>query len=269
MLRQSNPLLETKDSRAKPAALYTRVAPYRHPSGALACLDAKKLKDNLQQTMGAVVNSEQVPVKIDYRRAEFLKSAPKLSECPADTGIEVAFAGRSNAGKSSAINVLTGNKKLARTSKTPGRTQLINFFSLSEQQRLVDLPGYGFAKVPLHVKEQWQRHLDEYLRERQTLNGLVLLMDTRHPLQEFDRMMLSWAESCSMPVHILLTKADKLKKGPAKSTLLKVQKELAPLEGLVSIQLFSALKKTGLDQLHSRLNDWFSAVDPAPEDPQP
>lgn len=212
------------------------------------------------------MSSEQIAVKIDYRQAQFLKSAPKLSQCPADYGVEVAFAGRSNAGKSSAINVLTGNKKLARTSKTPGRTQLINFFGLSDQQRLVDLPGYGFAKVPLAVKEQWQRHLEEYLRQRQTLKGMVLLMDTRHPLQDFDRMMLSWAESCDMPVHILLTKSDKLKKGPAKSTLLKVQNELAPLQHLVSIQLFSALKKTGLDQLQARLNDWL-AVD-LPDDPE-
>ncbi len=203
------------------------------------------------------MDNEQAAVNIDYRRAEFLKSAPSLNECPADSGAEVAFAGRSNAGKSSAINVLTGNKKLARTSKTPGRTQLINFFTLSDCQRIVDLPGYGFAKVPLAVKQQWQRHLEEYLRQRQSLRGLVLLMDTRRPMQEFDRMMLSWAESCNMPVHILLTKADKLKKGPAKSALLQLQKELTPLQGLVSVQLFSALKKTGLDQLQARLNIWL------------
>lgn len=205
------------------------------------------------------MSNGQETVKIDYRRAEFLKSAPTLQQCPPDSGVEVAFAGRSNAGKSSAINVLTGNKKLARTSKTPGRTQLINFFSLSEHQRLVDLPGYGFAKVPLAVKLQWQRHLEDYLRQRQALKGLVLLMDARHPLQEFDRMMLSWAESCDMPVHILLTKADKLKNGPAKSTLLQVQKELAPKLPQVSVQLFSSLKKTGLDQLQARLGEWLNA----------
>lgn len=212
------------------------------------------------------MSSEKLPVSIDYRRAEFLKSAPTLKECPADTGLEVAFAGRSNAGKSSAINVLTGNKKLARTSKTPGRTQLINFFSLSEDLRLVDLPGYGFAKVPLSVKQQWQRHLEDYLRQRQALKGLVLLMDSRHPLQEFDRMMLSWAESCSMPVHILLTKSDKLKNGPAKTTLLQVRKELAHLEQLVSIQLFSALKKTGLAELQSRLNHWLATDMPVEQE---
>ena len=193
---------------------------------------------------------------IDFRQAEFRTSAAKLSGCPPDVGCEVAFAGRSNAGKSSAINTLTDNKRMARTSKTPGRTQLLNFFDVGEQQRLVDLPGYGFAKVPLQVKETWQRHLGEYLRERQSLAGLILLMDCRHPLQEFDRMMLSWAEGCNMPVHILLTKADKLKKGPGNSTLLSVRKELEQQE-LVSVQLFSALKRTGLDQLREKLQMWL------------
>jgi len=197
---------------------------------------------------------------IDFRQAEFRTSAAKLADCPPDYGCEVAFAGRSNAGKSSAINTLTDNKRMARTSKTPGRTQLLNFFDVGEQQRLVDLPGYGFAKVPLTVKEKWQRHLGEYLRERESLVGLVLLMDCRHPLQEFDQMMLSWAEGCEMPVHILLTKADKLKKGPANSALLKVRQELEQ-QDLVSAQLFSALKRTGLDQLREKLQIWLCAED--------
>jgi GTP-binding protein len=195
----------------------------------------------------------------NYRAARFLTSASKLSQCPPDEGWEVAFAGRSNAGKSSAINALTGNRKLARTSKTPGRTQLINFFSLSEQQRLVDLPGYGFAKVPEAVKREWVRQLEFYLQQRQCLRGLILLMDVRRPLQDFDRMMLDWAVAGSMPVHILLTKADKLKKGPAKSTLLQVRKELAAAKsGLVSVQLFSALKKTGMEPLVQVLEDWLT-----------
>jgi GTP-binding protein len=195
----------------------------------------------------------------NYRAARFLTSASKLSQCPPDEGWEVAFAGRSNAGKSSAINALTGNRKLARTSKTPGRTQLINFFSLSEQQRLVDLPGYGFAKVPEAVKREWVRQLEFYLQQRQCLRGLILLMDVRRPLQDFDRMMLDWAVAGSMPVHILLTKADKLKKGPAKSTLLQVRKELAGAQsGLVSVQLFSALKKTGMEPLMQVLEDWLT-----------
>lgn len=170
----------------------------------------------------------------------------------------MAFAGRSNAGKSSAINALTDNRNMARTSKTPGRTQLINLFSVGPDRRLVDLPGYGFAKVPLEVKQQWQRHLEDYLRQRRSLCGLVLLMDCRHPLQEFDRMMLNWAESCDMPVHILLTKADKLKKGPAKNTLMAVQREIGELGGQVSAQLFSALKRTGLDQLRQQLDTWLA-----------
>lgn len=197
---------------------------------------------------------------MNYRLAQFITSAPTLAQCPPDSGLEVAFAGRSNAGKSSAINALTEHRQLAKTSKTPGRTQLINFFQLSGDCRLVDLPGYGFAKVPLEVKEQWQRHLEEYLRKRQSLRGLILLMDCRHPLQEFDRMMINWATSCDMPVHILLTKADKLKRGPANNTLMRVRSELQPLQDLVSVQLFSALKRSGLDQLKRQLDEWFSGV---------
>lgn len=198
------------------------------------------------------------PASPDYRRAHFLTSASKLSQCPEDSGWEVAFAGRSNAGKSSAINSLTENAKLARTSRTPGRTQLINFFSLSEQQRLVDLPGYGFAKVPLAVKREWTRQLENYLQKRQSLRGLVLLMDVRHPLQPFDQQMLSWAITGAMPVHILLTKADKLKNGPARSTLLQVQKELGQYGDLVSVQLFSALKHSGHKELITVLNTWLT-----------
>ena len=198
------------------------------------------------------------PASPDYRSASFLTSASKLSQCPEDRGWEVAFAGRSNAGKSSAINSLTENTKLARTSKTPGRTQLINFFSLSEQQRLVDLPGYGFAKVPLAVKREWTRQLENYLQKRQSLRGLVLLMDVRHPLQTFDQQMLSWSIAAGMPVHILLTKADKLKNGPARNTLLQVQKELRQYGELVSVQLFSALKHSGHKELIAVLNTWLS-----------
>ena len=198
------------------------------------------------------------PGSPDYRGASFLTSASKLSQCPEDSGWEVAFAGRSNAGKSSAINSLTENTKLARTSKTPGRTQLINFFSLSEQQRLVDLPGYGFAKVPLAVKREWTRQLENYLQKRQSLRGLVLLMDVRHPLQAFDQQMLTWAVTAGMPVHILLTKADKLKNGPARSTLLQVQKDIRQHGELVSAQLFSALKHSGHKELIAVLNAWLT-----------
>lgn len=200
--------------------------------------------------------------RINYTKAEFTQSAPSIRQCPPDTGAEVAFAGRSNAGKSSAINALTGNHKLARTSKTPGRTQLLNFFAVSETQRLVDLPGYGYAKVPLKMKQDWERNLSEYLRERQCLKGLILLMDSRHPMQEFDTTMLNWAIGSEMPVHILLTKADKLSKGPAQATLLALRQHLkeAGVDDLVTVQLFSSLKKSGVDQLIKQLNFWLNPV---------
>lgn len=183
-----------------------------------------------------------------------MTSAPTLAACPDDSGAEVAFAGRSNAGKSSAINTLTNQKALARTSKTPGRTQLINFFALDELHRLVDLPGYGFAKVPEKVKLEWQRHLSDYLQRREALRGLVLLMDVRHPLTEFDLTMIGWAEASELPLHILLTKADKLKRGAAMNTLQKVKRELASFSGDVQVQLFSALKRQGVSELEQRLD---------------
>jgi GTP-binding protein len=186
-----------------------------------------------------------------YQRAEFLQSSPDLSRCPNHIVAEVAFAGRSNAGKSSAINTLTANKKLARTSKTPGRTQLINYFRLNHEKALVDLPGYGYAKVSITAKKQWDKNLSTYLHQREALKGLILLMDIRHPMQEFDTMMLDWAIERKMPVHILLTKADKLNKGPAKNTLLTIQKNLndAKVNDLLSVQLFSSLKHEGVKQL--------------------
>jgi GTP-binding protein len=201
---------------------------------------------------------ETAPAAPQYRQARFLTSASKLAQCPPDEGWEVAFAGRSNAGKSSAINSLTQNKKLAKTSKTPGRTQLLNFFELTEQQRLVDLPGYGFAKVPQAVKKEWTRQLENYLQRRQSLRGLILLMDVRHPMQPFDQQMLTWALEASMPVHILLTKSDKLKKGPAQSALLKLRSELKPYQELASVQLFSALKHTGHRELIAVLDAWLT-----------
>ncbi len=199
-------------------------------------------------------------LEINFRRAQFLISAPTLHQCPPELGNEVAFAGRSNAGKSSAINTLTANGKLARTSKTPGRTQLINFFSLGQPElRLVDLPGYGFAKVPKKVKEEWQRHLSDYLYERRSLRGLVLVMDIRHPLQEFDTLLINWAVERELPVHLLLTKADKLKSGAMKNTVLAARKHMkdAGVEDLVSVQHFSALKKVGVDVLEERLTEWL------------
>lgn len=205
---------------------------------------------------------------INFHKAKYTQSAPSIRECPPEDGIEVAFAGRSNAGKSSAINTLTNNHKLARVSKTPGRTQLINFFELSSTQRLVDLPGYGYAKVSREQKEQWQRYLSEYLRERQCLKGLVLLMDIRHPLQEFDTTMLNWATESNMAVHILLTKADKLSRGQAGSALMAVKKEIknAGLADLVSVQTFSSLKNTGVDDLKAKLQGWLAPEEIADEE---
>ena len=197
--------------------------------------------------------------KIHFNTAKFQISAAKLSQCPEDVGAEVAFAGRSNAGKSSAINALTQQTRLARTSKTPGRTQLINFFSLNiEGLRIVDLPGYGYAKVPIAMKEHWQQHLDEYLQKRECLQGVVLVMDIRHPMKEFDEMMVQWCEATGVPLHILLTKADKLKRGPAQSTLLTLKKQLRERLGhKVSLQVFSALKSQGVDTLQNRLSTWM------------
>lgn len=192
---------------------------------------------------------------INFQQTQFLTSASTLSQSPSDDGLEVAFSGRSNAGKSSAINALTRQNSLARTSKTPGRTQLINFFTVEEPVRLVDLPGYGYAKVPMSVKDHWHRHLDDYLRYRQSLVGMVLLMDVRHPMKEFDEMMINWSQDSDMPLHILLTKADKLKRGAQQNQLLSVRKSLPEN---ASIQLFSATKKQGLDNLATQLTTWLT-----------
>jgi GTP-binding protein len=197
-----------------------------------------------------------------FHSAHFIKSAEKLSQCPLDQGLEVAFAGRSNAGKSTALNTLTDQKKLARTSKTPGRTQLINCFGLNApDRRLIDLPGYGFAKVPIEMILYWQSHMQDYLMYRHSLVGFVLVMDIRHPLKEFDELMLDWALSNKMPVHVLLTKADKLKRGPAKSTLLMVQKNLADRGVIGTVQMFSGLSGEGIDELRLQLGEWLQLQD--------
>lgn len=193
-------------------------------------------------------------MSINFQIAQFLTSASTLAQCPPDVGAEVAFCGRSNAGKSSAINTLTRQKSLARTSKTPGRTQLINFFAISESLRLVDLPGYGYAKVPISVKDHWHQHLDAYLTSRHCLRGLVLLTDIRHPMKEFDQMMVEWCATSGLPLHMLLTKADKLKRGAQQNALLGVTRNLPTG---ITAQVFSATKKQGLDQLTAVLSDWL------------
>ena len=194
-----------------------------------------------------------------YSQAKFLKSAPRADQLPEDIGYEVAFAGRSNAGKSSALNCLTGIRQLARTSKTPGRTQLINVFTLDdESRRLIDLPGYGYAKVALSVKHDWQKNLAHYLDVRQSLRGLVLLMDVRHPLKELDQSMINWALDRQLPVHILLTKADKLSRGSVQNTILQVRRHYELVPDLITVQSFSSLKKQGVDELIRVLNQWMA-----------
>ncbi|OAI15426.1 YihA family ribosome biogenesis GTP-binding protein [Methylomonas lenta] len=202
-----------------------------------------------------------------YHQAKFINSAPRLQDAPPDQGMEIAFAGRSNAGKSSAINTLVQQNALARVSKTPGRTQLLNFFEIDAQRKLVDLPGFGYAKVPLALKRDWQKMMESYLKNRQALCGIVLVMDIRHPLTEFDWQMVEWCEHTNLPLHILLTKADKLKFGAAKNTLLKVQRDLSKVTIVVTIQLFSALNKTGIDDVHQMLDEWFEFKPVVSEEP--
>lgn len=192
-----------------------------------------------------------------YHRTCFLTSASELSQAPPDKGMEVAFAGRSNAGKSSAINVLCQQKGLARTSRTPGRTQLLNFFALDSQRRIVDLPGYGYAKVAEAVKRQWQQAVAAYLEQRQCLRGVVLLVDIRHPLKQFDLQMLAWSREIALPVHILLTKSDKLKRGATASALQQARRGIERFGPGVGIQVFSAHKRQGVDQAHAVLDRWF------------
>ncbi|MCK5809849.1 MAG: YihA family ribosome biogenesis GTP-binding protein [Cocleimonas sp.] len=192
-----------------------------------------------------------------YQQAHFIQSATTQSTLPAELGFEVAFAGRSNAGKSSSLNRLCQQKALARVSKTPGRTQLINFFAIPQGRYLVDLPGYGYAKVPEKVKKQWQAFIESYLSTRFTLRGLVLIMDIRRPMQDYDKVMLSWAQSRNLAVHILLNKSDKFKRGKATASLLKARKELKQYTNPVSIQMFSAFKGDGVEVLRNKLDDWL------------
>jgi GTP-binding protein len=192
-----------------------------------------------------------------YQQAKFLQSATTTKTMPAEFGFEIAFAGRSNAGKSSTINTICHQKSLARTSKTPGRTQLLNFFSLNEGRALVDLPGYGYAKVPERIKKEWATFIESYLTNRRTLCGLVIIMDIRRPMREHDETMLAWAKKRNMPVHIILNKSDKLKRGAAKNMLLKVRRQLNTLNGEFSVQNFSSLKKEGVDEVHAVMDQWF------------
>ncbi len=188
------------------------------------------------------------------RRARFLKSAQDLTHLPPDGGREVAISGRSNAGKSSAINAICDQGKLARTSKTPGRTQHLVYFEIAPGRHLVDLPGYGYAKVPLPMREHWQGVLEGFFMQREALCGLIVVMDIRHPLKDYDRQMLAFAAARGLPAHVLLTKADKLARGAQANTLLAVRRELGPRTG---VQLFSATDGTGLEEARSVLCGWL------------
>ena len=193
-----------------------------------------------------------------FQNATFYISAHHLRDLPPPVGVEVAFAGRSNAGKSSALNTLANHNRLAYVSKQPGRTQLINFFSLGKDQFLVDLPGYGYAKVPAEMRAHWQMTLSNYLSHRNTLFGLVLVMDCRHPLTPLDRQMLDWFSPSNKPIHVLLTKSDKLSRNAASQTLQTVKKELQSTWGNCTIQLFSSLKKQGVEEAETIINGWFN-----------
>ncbi|WP_024872306.1 ribosome biogenesis GTP-binding protein YihA/YsxC [Tolumonas lignilytica] len=202
---------------------------------------------------------------LNFRKVHFVTSAPDIRHLPNDGGIEIAFAGRSNAGKSSALNALTQHRQLARTSKTPGRTQLINLFELEPGKRLVDLPGYGYAQVPLDMKLKWQASLSEYLQRRESLKALVLLMDIRHPLKDLDLQMLEWASNSDLKILVLLTKADKLNPGPRKNVVLQVRKATQVFGDNVLVEAFSSLKGTGVEEVTRILSKWYQTED-TPED---
>lgn len=196
-----------------------------------------------------------------YRNARFLISAPDRSGAPADVGREVAFAGRSNAGKSSVLNALAGRRGLARVSRSPGRTQLLNFFEAGPARRLVDLPGYGYAKVPRALKARWERSVTDYLERRRSLCGIILVMDIRHPLGAGDENLLRWCAAASLPVHALLTKADKLSRNRVNITCMQVLREMNGRGPEVGVQAFSSPQGTGVDELEAVLDRWLGDAD--------
>lgn len=209
-----------------------------------------------------------------FRNAQFEISIAKPSGLLPPSGAEIAFAGRSNAGKSSAINTLAGHVRLAFVSKTPGRTQLINFFRLNCGASLVDLPGYGYAAVPERIRRDWAGLIETYLKQRESLIGLVLIMDVRRPLTDLDRNMIGWFVPTGRPMHVLLTKSDKLSRGAASATLQAVRKELAAYGPQVTVQLFSSLKKAGVEETERIVAGWLGlgdaeATSPAPTEVQP
>ena len=213
------------------------------------------------QKTHAVVVPHSVINKLPYHQAHFIKSAVSVSVLPEDVGVEIAFVGRSNAGKSSALNCLT-RSGLARTSKTPGRTRLLNSFGLDERNRfrLVDLPGYGYAKVPAYIRQRWFQEINAYLSQRASLRGLVLIVDSRHPMKSSDHCLFVWCVEVGLPIHFLLTKSDKLSRSAAKQALISYRRTLGKDQSKrVSMQLFSSKSKQGRDELICRLDDWFES----------
>ncbi len=196
--------------------------------------------------------------KINYHKAQFLLSVADLKQLPPDEGAEVAIVGRSNAGKSSVLNQLTHNKTLSRVSKTPGRTEHINLFTLTTKHRMADLPGFGYAKVPNLTQEKWRTLVGRYLETRECLRGVILVMDIRHPLKDTDQQFLAFANECHFPVHILLNKSDKLSFQQIKKTLHQVEKIILPSEDFISLQIFSAKSGVGVKELGSKLDEWFA-----------
>lgn len=200
------------------------------------------------------------PQNFSFSNVSFIKSAPTLKQSPEDVGIEVAFVGRSNAGKSSAINTITGRSGLARTSKTPGRTQLMNYFYLDDNRRIVDLPGYGYAKVPERIQRQIEDLLGSYLSQRQCLQGVILLMDIRHPMMKTDKQFIDFAEQYELPIHILLTKCDKLSRSKSNQVLVEARSAISAYPN-VSVQTFSATESIGIEEVYRKLDEWFSFED--------
>jgi GTP-binding protein len=197
-----------------------------------------------------------------FNTTHFLGDTPDGARAPHDIGAEAAFAGRSNAGKSSALNAIAGRRSLAHTSKTPGRTRQIVFFGVDDRTRLVDLPGYGYARVELRARQLWETAITRYLSTRHSLRGVVLVMDIRHPLTARDRGLLIWCRHADLAVHVLLTKCDKLNRGPAATTLLEVRRSLSGIHPRATVQLFSALRQTGLDEARQVLVEWLELEGP-------
>jgi GTP-binding protein len=214
----------------------------------------------------ATLRIEEFSMNPIYHNAQFLLSAVELGQLPAGVTHEVAFAGRSNAGKSSALNAITQQKTLARISKTPGRTQQINVFPIDEHRTLVDLPGYGYAKVSTSLREEWGRLLPQYFSTRAALKGVIVIMDIRHPLTPHDCAMLELTKANDLPVHVLLSKADKLKRGAGMNALQAARRELEKLHPAASIQLFSAITRQGVDEVHAQLDRWLFEAEAADAD---